>query len=294
MGSLRSLQGKKCSKNCVFSHFLHRKGQSPTNSWAHDSKNTLIVKVKEKIMANKKFRLVLLLMVLSTLGLTVTGCASVEKSVGAMSEKVYNKPNPLGSDSLKNERILLDFQYYVSRDIVLRKDQNIAHVGSREDRYSRDRGKLQIYNNRDTIQLLSTTPGIIPDTPGSLPPVNIKAIAIDRTTGDLRLGVAFEDSDFNLLWFVQNSKKGPFFYLEYTDEANRLIKYGKDNDGKDAFYKVSYNEKAKGLGAFFKRLSSDAEVKKEVKKYENKEPILLYKAVKISTKQRRNLPGRKL
>jgi hypothetical protein len=160
-------------------------------------------------------------------------------------------------DNFKN------FQYYVSRDIVL------TYVSAKAQ--STAIGQVSI--NRDIIQILSSTPGIV------------LGVDVD-VNGNNMLGVAFETDNDSLLWFVQNpAKSGTYFYLAYTDEDAQEIDYG------GYPYAVSY-EKAKGIGAFFKRLFTPKKTKEG--EYENMEPILLYEERVKESEQRRNLKGRKL
>jgi hypothetical protein len=160
-------------------------------------------------------------------------------------------------DNFKN------FQYYVSRDIVL------TFVSSKAQ--STSVGQISI--NRDIVQILSSTPGVVLD---------VKTGA----DGNNMLGVAFETDNDSLLWFVRDpAKAGTYFYLAYTDEGTREIDYGGYR------YAVSY-ETAQGIGAFFKRLLTPRKTKEG--EYENMEPILLYEEKVKESEQRRNLQGRRL
>jgi len=239
-------------------------------------------------VANKKFPLGMLIIVLGTLGLTVTGCGTI-RSVGVMSHAAIED---FHLEDLNN-RGFYNLQYYVSRDIVLIKDQRLTNVIPRNAQY--DPGTGLIVRDRDTIQLVSTTPGAI--RPDTYYPYNVYIKAIERIPhyepyGVYRLGVAFEKNGTDLLWFVQKPHKGPYFYLDYTNEAERKVKYGQEFDGQDAIYTVYY-EKAKGPAAFFQRIRSDSKVKKLAKEYEYFEPILLFKAVEYGRKRSRTLPGYK-
>jgi hypothetical protein len=192
--------------------------------------------------------------VVGILGLLLIGCASMQPITNETMGKYGLDSNP---DNFKN------FQYYVSRDIVLAynpsKTQSTT-VG-------------QSSGNRDSIQVLSSTPGVVLD------------VRIDENDITM-LGVAFETDNNSLLWFIQNPfKPGAYFYLVYTSEAAQEIDYGGHG------YVVSY-ERARGIGAFFKRLF--APKKTGEGKYENMEPILLYEEKTGTSEQRRNLQGRKL
>jgi len=204
-------------------------------------------------MSKKKFWLVILVIV-AVVEMTVVGCASIQPMSNEAIRKyaLASNPNNYGN-----------FQYYVSRDIVLTYISSVAQ--------STAVGKVSI--NRDVIQILSSTPGII---------IDVK----QNENGNTMLGVAFEASDTDLLWFIQNPDKiETYFYLAYTDEATGQINYGGNP------YIVTY-EKATGIGAFFKRLNPFRKVKKG--EYDNMEPILLYEERVKESEQRRNLKGRKL
>ena len=187
----------------------------------------------------------------------LTGCASIQP----MSNEAIGK-YALSSDT----RNFGNFQYYVSRDIIL------TYVSSQ----AQTTAVGQISIHRDIVQILSSTPGVVLD------------VRQDEN-GNRMLGVAFEASDDDLLWFVQSpNKDGTYFYLAYTNERNREIDYG----GNPCI--VSY-EQATGIGATIKRINPFSKFRK-VKKmgFENMEPILLYEEIVKESEQRRNVQGRKL
>jgi hypothetical protein len=205
-------------------------------------------------MANKNCRLGMLVMALSTFGLMVTGCASIQPMSNEAIRKYALASN---SGNFKN------FQYYVSRDIVL------TYVSS--EVRSTAVGRINI--NRDIIQILSSTPGVVLDVR-------------QNERGNTMLGVAFEASDNDLLWFIQNpAKAGTYFYLAYTNETAKEINYGGNP------YTVSY-ERATGIIAAIVRLNPFSKVKKG--EYDNMEPILLYEEKVRESKKKRNLQGRRL
>jgi hypothetical protein len=205
-------------------------------------------------MANRNFWLGMLVMALGMFGLIVTGCASIQPMSNEAIRKYTLASNP---GNFRN------FQYYVSRDIVL------TYVSSEVQ--STAVGRISI--NRDIIQILSSTPGIVID------------VRQDEH-GNTMLGVAFEASDNDLLWFVQNpAKAGSYFYLVYTNEATKEINYGGN------LYTVSY-EQAAGLTAAIVRLNPYSKVKKG--EYDNMEPILLYEEMVRESERRRNVQGRRL
>ena len=184
----------------------------------------------------------------------MTGCASIQPMSNEAIGKYALSSNP---GNFRN------FQYYVSRDIVLTYVSSVAQ--------STAVGRVSI--NRDIIQILSSTPGIV---------IDVKS----DENGNTMLGVAFEANDKDLLWFVQNPvKAGTYFYLAYTNEAGLEINYGGNP------YTVSY-KKATGIGASIARLNPFSKVKKG--EYDNMEPILLYEERVRESEQRRNLQGRRL
>jgi hypothetical protein len=147
-----------------------------------------------------------------------------------------------------NLELFKNYQYFVSRDIVLTSANVDIQTNSKSD---------QTYSNvsieRDVRQILSLTPGVALE------------IAYDQYDA-LLLGIAFETENDYLLWFYY-SDADDCFYLAYTDYAEQEIAYA----GK--IYKVSY-EQAKGIGAAFKRLTAGNKPKEGG--YENTPPVLLY------------------
>jgi hypothetical protein len=206
-------------------------------------------------MLSRRFSIVMLSVVLCILGLTVAGCASVKPM---SDEGVNNYTLNAIPENFKN------FQYYISRDIVL------TYVTSSAE--STTVGKVNI--KRNVIQLLSSTKGVVYDVkPGP---------------NGYRLGVKFDPDDDSLIWFSQSNnpnEKGTYFYLEYTNEATNTIDYGGNP------YKVSY-KKATGLGASAKRLITSDKASKSM--YKKMEPILLYEERVKSTEKKRNLKGVKI
>jgi hypothetical protein len=205
-------------------------------------------------MTSKKIWLGIMVMVLSIFGLMAAGCASVQPMSNEAIRKYALASNPA---TFKN------FQYYVSRDIVLTYTSSVVQTTSV--------GQINI--NRDIIQITSSLPGVVLE------------VTTDEN-GRTMLGVAFTASDDDLLWFVQNpAKAGTYFYLVYTNEATKEINYGGN------LYTVSY-EQATGLGASVSRLNPFGKTKKG--EYDNLEPILLYEEKVKESEQRRNLEGRRL
>ena len=174
--------------------------------------------------------------VLTIFGLIVTGCASIHPLSNETVGKYALSANP---GAFKN------FQYYVSRDIVL------TYVSSA----TKTTCVGQVLINRDFIQLLSSTPGVV---------LEVRQTRNGRTM----LGVAFEARDDALLWFIQNPAQGDsFFYLAYTNPDSLEIDYG------GYLYTVDYKQAA-CFGATVQRLSPFRKVKKG--KYDNMDPFLLY------------------
>jgi hypothetical protein len=170
---------------------------------------------------------------------------------------------------LSNLELFKTYQYFVSRDIILTN----TNVDTQTEIKS---GQAFSSTNveRDVKQILSSTPGVA------------LAVEFDEDAGVLRLGVAFEVENDNLLWFLYSEADG-YFYLDYTNRDKNEIAYG----GKD--YSVSY-EQASGIGATIKRLTTSKKTKDS--DYENMEPLLLYEenATRKETEQRKTLQGRRL
>ena len=202
-------------------------------------------------MTNKVNRLGILAILLLS-GAIVIGCASVE---------------PMSNEAIRNYRLAINpnnyrnLQYYVSRDIVLTFVSSDAQVD----------GIGQISVHRDIIQILSSTPGV--------------AIGVSEyEDGRAMLGIAFEASDDDLLWFIQDSYNPGYFYLAYTNPQRREIMYGGN------LYTVSY-EQASGLGATVSRMNP---TNRRRRAFEDMAPILLYEERVRESEQRRNVQGRRL
>jgi hypothetical protein len=171
------------------------------------------------------------------------------------------------------------YQYFVSRDIILTNVNTQTDTGIQGG---------QAYSStsvdRDVKQILSSTPGVALEV-------------TEDSEGRIRLGIAFEADNDNLLWFVHDPWINPstnpnmndsWFFLVYTNPRTDEINYA----GKP--YIVSY-EQASGLGAGIKRLTTVRKTKGgEI--YENMLPILLYEEnSKVSEREtRRTLQGRRL
>ncbi|MDR3161576.1 MAG: hypothetical protein LBU28_08190, partial [Spirochaetaceae bacterium] len=153
--------------------------------------------------------------------LALAGCWSVEP----LSEETILKYNlSYNPDRFKA------YQYYISRDIVLIYND----ADTRDDENAG--GDSPAGAAKDVKQILSSTPGVVLD------------YAIDENNGVIKLGIAFQKDNDNLLWFAQDpSKEDNNFYLVYTDLKNGRVSY----DGR--LYTVSY-EKPTGIEAGFIRM----------------------------------------
>jgi hypothetical protein len=188
------------------------------------------------------------------------GCASIKP----MSESTLWEYGLL--DDLE---LFKRYQYFVSRDIVLTN----TNVDTQTDIKS-GQAFSSTSVERDVKQILSSTPGV--------------ALEVDwnEDAETLKLGIAFEEENDNLLWFYF-SNEDEYFYLDYTDLDTGEIAYGGKN------YIVSY-EQASGIGASIKRITTINKTKES--NYEAMPPLLLYEenATRKETEQRKTLRGRRL
>jgi len=204
-----------------------------------------------KNMTNKRNWMGMLAIVLVS-GVIITGCASV---VPMSNEAVRNYGLASNPGNFRN------FQYFVSRDIVL------TYVSTEAETI----GVGQIRIHREIVQILSSTPGVV--------------IGVDEyADGSKMLGVAFEESDDDLLWFIQAPDRLGHFYLAYTNPARREIMFG------GSLFFVSY-EQAVGVGATFSRLNPFTSRRRA---FEDTAPILLFEERVRESEQRRNVQGRRL
>ncbi|MDR3199887.1 MAG: hypothetical protein LBT68_00380 [Spirochaetales bacterium] len=193
--------------------------------------------------------------------LTFIGCASI---------------NPMSDETIvkyelnSNYERFKDYQYYVSRDIVLTNTK----VDTKTDISKSGQAYSSTSVARDIKQMLSSTPGV--------------ALDIKRDdNGRIMLGIAFEADNDSILWFAQDQSKGnTYFYLVYTDSFKNEIAYGNEN------YVVSY-EQAAGIGASVQRMMTS---NKADDNYNNMEPLLLYEENTNveETEKRTTIGGRKL
>jgi hypothetical protein len=178
---------------------------------------------------------------------------------------------------LDNLELFKNYQYFVSRDIVLTS----TNVDIQTDIKSG-----QAYSStsvqRDVKQILSSTPGV------ALQIKPREEVVYDdgaTSVSPFMLGIAFESENDNLLWFYHSDDD--CFYLAYTDYDKQEIAYAGTN------YKVVY-EQASGIGATVKRLTTINKTKEG--NYENRDPLLLYEEnTKVrETENRKTIQGRRL
>jgi hypothetical protein len=208
-------------------------------------------------MANKRILSGVLVMLLGILGLIVTGCASVK---------------PMDSETMTkyglqaNRDRFMNYQYFVSRDIVLTATETAQQMD-----VSRGRAFSSTEIHDDVLQLLASTKG--------------KCIDYSIDYGTYRLGIEFDEGSNNLLWFRFNTDDD-CFYLDYSNPSKEEIRYA------DKTYNISYEE-AKGIGAIFKRLIT---LKKTKDDYQEMRPLLLYEenVRQKKTETRRTLGGSRL
>jgi len=204
------------------------------------------------------------IMVLIT-GLFFAGCASINILSDSTITKYKLRTNIEG---LKN------FQYYISRDIVLTS----IDVSSSID-ISRGQGKSSTTVQRDYIEFLSSTPGI--------------ALEVKEDNEGIMIGVAFESDNDNLLWFKRFREWGdeyPYFFLLSTDWVDNEyieIEYA------GASYRIPVGEEASGIVSKMKRIVTP---KKATVGTDFEIPVLLYEEnAKVKEKEsRRTVGGRRL
>jgi hypothetical protein len=168
-------------------------------------------------------------------------------------------------------------QYYLSRDIRLTATESQA--SARIDA----KGNVIIESNEaaDNIEFLASDPGIVLQT------------SFNQAANCWELGVAFTESDDDLLWFgqVAGMDNEGYFYLLYHDAANYIVNY------KGSRYKVTWGTKEVSTGtvvaAAFFGVSASAT---DDDPYADMPPLILYKGKKVSTKKSttQRASGRKL
>ena len=129
--------------------------------------------------------------------LAFLGCSTTQP----MTKKVDNQASVVGD--VKN------FQYYVSRNIILTKTEDPEIVGK-----VAVSGQVKITSTKEIIQITSSTMGELLKTEN------------DRK-GNTIYYVAFETGNDNCLRFVQRKAGGEEkVYLDYDDVKNRAVNYG--------------------------------------------------------------------
>ena len=125
------------------------------------------------------------------------GCSTTQP----MTKRVDNQASAVGKIS--------NFQYYVSRNIILTKTEDPEIVGK-----IAVSGQLKVTSTKDIIQITSSTMGAL---------LNTKTDA----KGNTIYYVAFEADNDNCLRFVQKKAgNDERIYLLYDDEKNYAINYG--------------------------------------------------------------------
>ncbi|MDR1444162.1 MAG: hypothetical protein LBI94_04730 [Treponema sp.] len=161
---------------------------------------------------------------LIVISMATTGCASVVE----MQKKITNQM-PEREESITN------YQYYVSRNIVL--TLNPEYSDTKYNASTVSGGIARTF--RQSIQISKSTPGIVPETVAT--PYDI------AEDGRLRIGVAFEADDEVRLWFIQDdTNPSSKFHFEYDDDAGTVVQYG------EAYYDVSWEFQGERLGTRFK------------------------------------------
>lgn len=109
---------------------------------------------------------------------------------------------------------LEDFQYYISRNVILtrRLDRDVA--GSVNSTGS---GKMEVTNKKDIIQIPSGTKGILLDS----------STVEDGTNGTVgRFIICFEDDDNKNLTFTYNDSKSKAYLNYWESNSNNYLEYG--------------------------------------------------------------------
>jgi len=125
------------------------------------------------------------------------GCSTTQP----MTKKIDNEASAVGR--------IDNFQYYVSRNIILTKTEDPEIIGK-----VAVSGQLQVTSTKDIIQITSSTMGALLTTEPD-------------TRGNTIYYVAFETEHDNCLRFVQKEAgSDKRIYLKYDDEQSYAINYG--------------------------------------------------------------------
>jgi hypothetical protein len=153
--------------------------------------------------------------------MVVLSCASVTPMATAITNRMSG-----------NEASIPQYQYYVSRNIVLTLYKTISGEAKSSVTAS---GVAKVVD--DSLQVSKSTPCIVPQAVPN---------PYERTEDEkLMIGVVFEDDDEKRLWFIQDDTgaQSKFHFAWVTDAgAENVIRYG------DAYYTVTWDFK----GAKFK------------------------------------------
>lgn len=165
-----------------------------------------------------------------------------------------------------NTDLFKGYQYYASRDTIFTNVDENTNIGQTS-------GQARMLTTRDieVWELLSSTEG--------------EVVEVQETGEKFLLGVSFDPSSDDLMWFAFDFDDG-VFYLDYIDKEKGEIEYA----GKR--YTVSYEE-ATGVMSKAKRLITSKKSKEEYNQY----PVFLLFAENVKVKEtekRRTFGGRKL
>jgi len=229
-----------------------------------DKKDLFLVWNKHSSVNEKMKCFVSFFIMLFAIGLFYTGCASVtELSDDTM--RAYG----IGINNLED---LKNFQYYISKDMVLRRTNvtTSANIGS-------GLGRSSTLIEEGKINFVSSSRG--------------EALEVMESDGLVKIGVAFEEDNDYLLWFERDlyDDGEPFFLLigRYDDNGDFVIDY----EGTEY---IVYPEKASGITSTFKRVTTSSK-KSEIADYYTYPILLIQENKKIKeTKSSRTVGGRKL
>ncbi len=168
------------------------------------------------------------------------------------------------------EEQLQNFQYYISRDIVLNRQESETDAG-----IAKGQAKVVVTTQEDEINIMKSTPGLVID----------HVYRADKNS--YILSVSFEDGNENYLQFAHlgNPNSNSLYTLVTTSSDKSKLIYGSDE------YVYSFPDRFQPLrkSKFFENVFKKSEVYGEV-------PCLLIKRNKksIVKKSRRTVKGRRL
>ncbi len=162
-------------------------------NWTMDRVNHF--RSKENLKKMSRINVIIGIMIMSSF--VFCGCYTTQP----MTKRIDNQASTVGKIS--------NFQYYVSRNIILTKTENPEIIGK-----VAVSGELKVTSNKEIIQITSSTMGALLKT------------ETDKN-GYTIYYVAFETKNDNCLRFVQKKEgKDERIYLLYDDEKNYAINYG--------------------------------------------------------------------